>query len=68
MRDLGILLYRAVVVHHEEHIASQQLYVTCIVILKKHITFFSKKWQSHRVNNLCNVAGTVYFTLQKHQM
>ena len=27
VRDMGILLSRAVVVHHEEHVASQRLYV-----------------------------------------
>ena len=34
----------------------------------KSTTSLSKKWQQHVVNNLCNVAGTLYFTLQKHQM
>ena len=37
----------------------------CIVLL---IIFLSKKWQWHGVNNLFNVADTVYFTLQKYQM
>ena len=35
---------------------------------EKHITFLSEKWPQHGVNNLWNVAGTVYFTLQKQQI
>ena len=36
---------------------------TCVVLWKMHTTFLLKKWQWHWVNNLCNVAGTAYFTL-----
>ena len=35
VRDLGILLSRAVVVHHEEHVASQQPYVNVRCPTKK---------------------------------
>ena len=52
---------------HLIHLASRPWW-TCIVLLKKHITFLSKKWKYHGVYNLCIVAGTVYFILQKHQM
>ena len=40
----------------------------CVFLLKKHITFLSKKWQWQGVNNLCNVAGIFYSILQKHEM
>ena len=57
-RDLGILLARAVL-HHEEHVASQQPYMDMRCPAKKYIIFLLKKWQEHGVNNLCNVASTV---------
>ena len=38
------------------------------ILLKKHITFLSRNGSSMGFNNLCIVAGTVYFTLQKRLM
>ena len=40
-RDLGILLARAVVVHQEEHVASQQPYVDVRCPAEKYMTFQS---------------------------
>ena len=67
-RDLGIWLARAIVVHHEEQVASQQPYVdvSCTVEKVHHLPV--EEIAVARVNNLCNIAGTVYFILQKHQM
>ena len=62
-KDLGILLARAVVVYQKAHCIA-----TAVVLLKNHITFLLKKWQFHGFDNVRNVAGTVYFTLQNHQM
>ena len=66
-KDLWILLDRAVVVHHEEHVASQQPYMDerCPAEKAHHLPV--EEMLVAQVN-LCNVAGKVYFTLQKHQM
>ena len=41
---------------------------TCVVLLKKTHHLPDKKMAVARVNNLCNVACTVYITLHKHWM
>ena len=68
-RHLGILLARAVVVHHKEHIALQQFYVgMCCPADKVHHLPVGRPGSSMGVNNLCNVVGILYCTLHKHQM
>ena len=66
-RDLGILLAR-VVVDHKEHVVSQQLYVDVHCPAEKAQHLPVDDVAEYGVNNLCNVEGTVYFTLQKHHM
>ena len=55
------LLVRVVVIHHEEHVASQQPYVDMRCIAEKAQHLPVAEMEVPRVNNLCNVAGSVYF-------
>ena len=65
-RYLDILLARVVMYTMKStRVAAAHVDLRCPV--EKHITFVPKKRQMYGVN-LCNVAGTVYFTLQKHQI
>ena len=57
-RNLGILLARTVV-HHEEHVVSQQLYVDIYCPAEKAHHLPVEEMQYHGVNNLCNVASTL---------
>ena len=59
---------RTVVIHHEEHLKSQQPYVAVRCPTEKADHLPVEEMAVTGVNNLRNVAGTVYFTLQKHQM
>ena len=67
-RDLGLLLARAVLYTTKRTLQHNSRMWTCVVLLKKHFTFLSKKWQYHGFNNLCSVADTIYLTLHEHQL
>ena len=62
------MLAGEVIVHHEEHVALQQPYVDVHYPDEKPQYLPVEERAVARVNNLCNVTGTVFFTLQKHKL